>query len=105
MTRWVLVADAEQLPLDSGTEVVAEGKILAIFHTTEGYFAIDGMCAHQGGPVGRGEVQGQVVTCPWHGWQYDVRCGKHLVSSITLASYPVEIREGKVWVDLEATSA
>lgn len=89
--------------MDSATEVVAEGKILAIFRTAEGYSALDGMCAHQGGPVGRGQVQGQVVTCPWHGWQYDIRCGKHLVSSISLASYPVEIRAGKVWVELGET--
>ena len=43
--------------------------------------AIDGLCAHQGGPLAEGVLEGSVVTCPWHGWQFDVFTGETPVSS------------------------
>ena len=38
--------------------------------------AIDGICPHQGGPLAEGLLEGTTVTCPWHGWQFDVCTGK-----------------------------
>jgi nitrite reductase/ring-hydroxylating ferredoxin subunit len=39
------------------------------------FHAIDDVCKHQGGPLGEGELNGKIVTCPWHGWEYDVTSG------------------------------
>ena len=39
--------------------------------------AIDGICPHQGGPLAEGQLEGTLVTCPWHGWQFDVRTGQN----------------------------
>jgi nitrite reductase/ring-hydroxylating ferredoxin subunit len=75
--------------------------ILLDFVSDGTYYAIDDFCPHMGASLAGGCLDGNVVTCPWHGWQYDIRCGKHLVSSITLTHYPIEIRAGKVWIDLE----
>ena len=61
----------------AGHGIVAEinGKTLAIFNVDGQFRAIDNTCLHRGGPLGEGEVEGNVVTCPWHGWQYNVETG------------------------------
>ena len=49
----------------------------ALFNVDGTFYALDGVCPHQGGPLGSGEVHNCIVTCPWHGWQFDVRTGQH----------------------------
>ena len=49
---------------------------LALFHLDDGFFALENMCPHQGGPVGEGTIDDGVVTCPWHGWCFDIRTGR-----------------------------
>ncbi len=63
--------------VNPGHGIVAEvnGKTLAIFNVDGNFHAIDNTCLHRGGPLGEGDVEGQVVTCPWHGWQYNVVTG------------------------------
>ncbi len=60
-----------------GHGIVAEvsGKTLAVFNISGTFHAIDNTCIHRGGPLGEGDVEGSVVTCPWHGWQFDVTTG------------------------------
>ena len=40
-------------------------------------FAVDNNCPHMGGPLGRGALQQAELTCPWHGWRWDVRSGRN----------------------------
>lgn len=68
------------LRLGHVVEVVLGDRVLALGLTEAGYFALDGVCAHQGGPLGRGCLSGQVLTCPWHGWQYDTQTGQQVLS-------------------------
>ena len=52
-----------------------------------------------GGPLGRGKLDGCVVTCPWHGWQYDVRTGENEFDrAIKLETYEVVVEDGEVKV-------
>ena len=63
--------------------------------------AVDNTCAHRGGPLGQGDLDGAVVTCPWHGWRYDVRTGLHDGSPpVRVACYPVTVENGTVYVDV-----
>ena len=58
-----------------GREVLVGRLRVAIFRLDEGFFAIDNLCLHQAGPLADGAVEEGVVTCPWHGWSYDLRTG------------------------------
>lgn len=49
---------------------------VAVFNIGNNFYAISNTCAHEGGPLGQGVLEKTIVTCPWHGWQYDVRYGK-----------------------------
>ena len=51
--------------------------------------------------MGEGDLEDEIVTCPWHGWQYDVTTGRNVMDpDIGLAQYEVEIENGVVKVAL-----
>lgn len=66
-----------EVPPGTGIECVADDRIIAVFNVDGRFYAIDGICPHAGGPLADGCLVGTVVTCPWHGWQFDVTTGKH----------------------------
>ncbi len=103
---WYQACLLSEVPTETGKEVLVAGRVLAIFRVGEVAHAIDGMCAHQGGPVAQGQLAGNCVTCPWHGWQYDVTCGRNLLTGkVMLDSFATEIRDDSVWVELPGESS
>jgi nitrite reductase (NADH) small subunit len=83
--------------------LLAGDRIVALFRVANEFYALDGMCPHQGGPLGQGRLAGCVVTCPWHGWQYDVRSGQHQsIPSLVHRTFPVKVEDGEVYVELDA---
>jgi nitrite reductase/ring-hydroxylating ferredoxin subunit len=74
----VKVARRSQIPEGSAIAVDAGGKKIAIFNAGGKLFAIDNTCLHRGGPLAEGDLDGTVVTCPWHGWEYDITSGRSL---------------------------
>jgi nitrite reductase (NADH) small subunit len=82
-------------------ELEVGDKVIALANVEGKFFAVNNVCPHRGGPLGEGELDRQVVTCPWHGWQFDVTNGQLLTNAaITLACYPVEVRGEDVFVDI-----
>jgi nitrite reductase/ring-hydroxylating ferredoxin subunit len=93
------VARVEELPPGSARVVAVGDEEVAVFHCEDGFHATQGHCLHMGGPLGRGKLEGCVVTCPWHGWQYDVRTGENEFDrAIKLATYEVVVEDGDVKV-------
>lgn len=80
MSEWVKVASLKDIPDGTGLEVVAGDQIVALFRCDGEIVAIDGVCPHSGGPLGKGRVDGQIVTCPWHGLQLNVKTGQHCLT-------------------------
>lgn len=78
MAEKVKVARRSQIPEGSAIAVDAGGKKIAIFNAGGKLFAIDNTCLHRGGPLAEGDLDGTVVTCPWHGWEYDITSGRSL---------------------------
>ncbi len=76
MPRFVKLATLEELPAGAAKEVEFEGRVYALYNIDGTISAIDGICPHQGGPLAEGVIEGTTVTCPWHGWQFDVRSGQ-----------------------------
>ena len=64
------------LPPGRGRVVDAGARTLALFNVEGEFHAIDNDCRHRMGPLGEGDLDGALVTCPWHGWQYDVTSGR-----------------------------
>ena len=100
--HWIDAGPAENLGENDALEVLVGGQVVAIFRTQAGLFAIDGMCAHQGGPIAEGTVENGCVTCPWHGWQYELATGIQTINRQPLQqTYPVREREGRLEVGVQ----
>lgn len=87
-----------------GHGIVAEvnGKALAVFNVDGTIHAIDNTCCHREGPLGEGELEGHIVTCPWHGWRFNVTTGACINNpSAKVEAYPVKIEGDDVKVLLE----
>ncbi|MGB6432247.1 MAG: Rieske 2Fe-2S domain-containing protein [Candidatus Acidiferrales bacterium] len=97
----IRAAKTDELPAGSVREFQVEGTTLAIANVDGKFYAINNTCLHRGGPLGQGELQGKVLTCPWHGWQYDVTNGKLLMNpAVGVACYPIEVKGDDIWVEL-----
>ena len=90
-------------PPGAGVECVAGDRVVALFNVEETFYALDGICPHQGGPLGKGVLTGCVVTCPWHGWQFDVTTGQHQISkTLQHSRYATKVENGDVFVSFDA---
>ena len=75
MRDFVTVARVSELPAKKGRQVTVNGRWVALFNVDGTYYAIDAICLHRGGPLADGMLSRCIVTCPWHGWQFDVATG------------------------------
>jgi len=92
MAEFVKVASLSELAPGAAKAVEVKGKAIALFNVEGTIYATDNTCLHQGGPLGEGELMGEVVICPWHQWEYNVRTGEMVGnSSVKLATYPVQV--------------
>jgi nitrite reductase/ring-hydroxylating ferredoxin subunit len=98
----VRVARLDELPAARPTLVEAGGTRIVLVRVGDTVYACDDTCGHHGGPLSEGRLSGTRLSCPWHGWMYDVRTGECLMPSRggRIPSYPARIEGGEVWVDL-----
>src|SRR5499426_414872 len=103
MSKRVKVAQTSDLSPGTGKVVQADGRNLALFNVAGTFYAIDNTCTHRGGPLGEGELAGEVVTCPWHGAQFNVKTGEVLAPPAQngVRSFPVKIQGNDVLVELD----
>jgi nitrite reductase (NADH) small subunit len=95
----VLVARTDEIPEGKRKIIEVDGLSIGVFHHKGKWVALHNSCLHRGGPVCTGKLEADTLTCPWHGYQYDVRDGKLLLDpSAHLTRYPVEIRDGAVYI-------
>ena len=78
MGRYVRVCRVEEIPPGTAKMVKVDGKQIAIFNLDGNFYATDDTCPHEGGPLSSGFVEGENVTCPWHGATFHVVSGKTL---------------------------
>jgi len=101
MAEFVKVANLSDLGPGSSMTIEANGKAVALFNVDGAVYALDNTCLHRGGPLGEGFLEGDVVACPWHMWEYNVRTGEKLGDpSLKVATYPVEVEGNDVRVQL-----
>lgn len=92
MSEFVRVAGIADVQPGHGIVAEVGGKTLAVFNVDGTFHVIDNTCIHRGGPLGEGEVAGTVVTCPWHGWEFNVTTGECVKNpSAKVTVYQVKI--------------
>jgi nitrite reductase/ring-hydroxylating ferredoxin subunit len=97
----VRVAAADELRAGEARVVEAAGRTVALFNVDGAYHCIDNACPHRGGPLGEGDLDGRVVSCPWHAWRWDVTTGANVNNpAVRVAAFPVSVENGSVFVEL-----
>ena len=102
MARPVKVAPLDEISPGTGRAVEIDGRAVALFRLGDEVHAIDGLCPHQYHPLHEGELCDATITCPLHGWCFDVRTGgppgqPDLFPRVD--RFKVTIEDGWVWVD------
>ncbi len=99
MSDFVKAAKTADLRVGEARAVEIGGKTIALCNADGTIYALDNTCLHRGGPIGDGFLDGTTVTCPWHGWQYDVTTGQCSTNpAARLGRYEVRIEGDDVLV-------
>ena len=100
---WINVGDPMSIPLNKAVTVTPKsGERIAIFRQDKGVSAIVAVCSHQNGPLGEGCIKDGLITCPWHGFQFDPETGAAPAPfEDRVQTHEVKIEEGIVWVKAE----
>lgn len=109
-----IVAPVKDLPPGARTLVTIKGRPIAVFNVAGAYFALLNSCPHRGASLCEGRLtgvirssqpgkyeylrNGEILRCPWHGWEFDLRTGKSICApdKVRTRQYPVVISPGQV---------
>ncbi len=101
--RWVRVARSAEVPEGRVTGVTVGRGDYALTHVDGTFSLLDNRCPHQGGPLAEGTIEGCLLRCPWHGYDFDARTGRSPGGfGDGVAAHPVELRGDEVWAELPA---
>lgn len=78
MGKYIRVCSVGEVPPGTAKLARVEGGAIAIFNFNGEFYATDDNCPHEGGPLSDGFIEGENVTCPWHGATFHVVSGKTL---------------------------
>ena len=99
MADFVKVAQVSDVPVGGCRSAEAAGTPVALFNVGGRIHATQDLCLHMEGPLGEGDLDGSVVTCPWHAWQYDVTTGQCLTSpECALRTFEVKVEGDDVFL-------
>jgi nitrite reductase (NADH) small subunit len=110
--RRLAVARAEDIPPGARKLISVDGRSVCIFNVNGAYHAYLNVCPHAFAPVCAGQVrgttlpsapgeyrwgrEGEILACPWHGWEYDLLTGKCLTDSRKLYAFEVAVEDGQI---------
>ena len=95
----VKVGALSSLPPGAVTEAMAGENPYAVCNVAGELHCLDGVCPHAGGPLGQGTLNDNMLTCPWHGWEYDCRTGVNdFDPDVRVAKFPVKVEDGQIYI-------
>ena len=98
---WIDALSAAELEIKSKAVVRHEGRQYLVLRTPDGIYACTNRCPHEGYPLSEGVLtEGHILTCNWHNWKFDLASGETLVGGDKLPRCAVEIRDGRVLLDI-----
>jgi nitrite reductase (NADH) small subunit len=99
MSEFTTVAKVGDIPEGQGRSFVVDEKMVGVFCVGGEYFAIDDLCPHMGASLAEGQLDGDVVACPWHAWRFRVSDGTWCDNRrIKISSYEVRVLGDEIQV-------
>jgi 3-phenylpropionate/trans-cinnamate dioxygenase ferredoxin subunit len=90
--QFVSVCKVSDLPECGKMVVEVEDRLVALFHVSGTFWAIDDVCTHDGGPLAEGQLEDHTIACPRHGAKFDIRTGKALTMPATRDTVAHEVK-------------
>lgn len=95
------IAGRDEIPPGSCKTVEVDGKTVVVYNVDGNFYATTNTCAHQGGPLGDGLLNGKHITCPWHAWEFDVTTGEAPFDpGVKIDCYPVRLEGDDIIVEV-----
>ena len=106
MTQWIDVCGEDEISTGDYRTVWIDDEEVAVIKCDGGIYAIQDICTHDGGELTGGLIEGCEIECPRHSARFDIRTGEVLNPPAfePIATYPVEIRDGRIYVSSEPES-
>lgn len=103
MAEWINVGAEESYPIGQRLVVDTDAGKIAIFHLSQGFYAIEDRCSHDGGELASGLCEGDEIICPRHGARFCLRNGKALTAPAyeNIDVFPVRVDAGMIQVDID----
>lgn len=97
----IKVASLKDVPQGKAKAIKVGRRSIALFNVDGKIYATDNQCPHMGYPLTRGSIQNGILTCDWHGYDFDLEGGGCFTGGCDdLETFPVEIRDGEVWIQI-----
>lgn len=99
MSEFTTVAKVGEIPEGRGLSCVVGERLVGVFCVAGKYYAINDLCPHMGASLAEGQLEGDVVACPWHAWRFRVTDGSWCDNPrIKIESYEVRIEGDQIQV-------
>ena len=99
---WWLVTSLAEIPEQGVLDLKLKGHKLLLSRQGETVTCFHNACSHLGVPIDGGECEDGILTCPYHGFQFELGTGNCLTApAVPLRPYPVKVNNGQVFVQLE----
>ncbi len=100
MARLIKVGEVDDLKPGQGKLVQVDGRDIALFNVNGADYAVDAICPHEGGPLHEGDVDGETIVCPWHGYDFNVKTGECSVDSeLRVTTFVVKTEGNDVFIE------
>jgi nitrite reductase/ring-hydroxylating ferredoxin subunit len=100
VSDWVRAMAADGIVAGGARSFAHAEKRIAVFRTSQGVFACDNRCPHEGYALVRGDVRDGVLTCAWHNWKFELGSGTCRYGGENIRTYPVKVSGGQVFIDV-----
>jgi nitrite reductase/ring-hydroxylating ferredoxin subunit len=102
MADFEKVAELSDLEASGSKVVKIADRDVALFQVEGQVYAMDNACKHKGGPLGEGTLEGKIITCPWHGWSFDVSTGQCTLNASKVPCHEVKIEGTAILVKTQS---
>lgn len=101
MPTWFRACRVDEIAEARGISLEIDGLRVAVFNDGGAIRALQGLCPHANGPLGKGWIEEGAVVCPLHRWRFRLEDGLcESVAGASVHAFPVEVRDGEVWVEV-----
>ncbi len=105
-SKYLEVVRVDEIPV-GGCHALKTGNCpIVVFRPSEDeLYAVENRCPHEGYPLSTGRIADGKLTCEWHNWKFNLADGECVIGGEDVRSFPLEVRDGTVWLDVAEPEA